>query len=171
MACLGDAQGMPAHDPDSRYGEEVEAEKPDHPMDTPAAEARFRQLMEWYQQERERQAANRYQMALDEDFYDGLQWSEQDIAELEARGQAAYVYNKVKPTIDWVIGTEKRTRIDFKVLPREEDDVDGAETKTKLLKYLSDVNKTPFHRSRAFSDQVKAGVGWLADGIRREPEA
>ena len=170
MAEFENVQAIAVHDPDSRYGEDVEAEKPDHPMDTPAAEARFRQLMEWYQQERERQAANRYQMALDEDFYDGLQWSEQDIAELEARGQAAYVYNKVKPTIDWVIGTEKRTRIDFKVLPREEDDVDGAETKTKLLKYLSDVNKTPFHRSRAFSDQVKAGVGWLEDGIRADPE-
>ena len=170
MAEFENQRAIAVHDPDSRYGADAEAEAPDNPMDSPAAGALFNKLMEWYQQERERQAANRYQMALDEDFYDGLQWSDEDIAELEARGQAAYVYNKVKPTIDWVIGTEKRTRIDFKVLPREEDDVEGAETKTKLLKYLSDVNKTPFHRSRAFSDQVKAGVGWLEDGIRANPE-
>jgi len=170
MAEFENVKAIAVHDPDSRYGSDMEAEAPDHPMDSPSAEATFRKLQEWYQQERERQAANRYQMALDEDFYDGLQWSEEDISELEARGQAAYVYNKIKPTIDWVIGTEKRTRIDFKVLPREEGDVDGAETKTKLLKYLSDVNKTPFHRSRAFSDQIKAGVGWLEDGIRADPE-
>ena len=170
MAEFENVKAIAVHDPDSRYGSDMEAEAPDHPMDSPSAEATFRKLQEWYQQERERQAANRYQMALDEDFYDGLQWSEEDITELESRGQAAYVYNKIKPTIDWVIGTEKRTRIDFKVLPREEDDVDGAETKTKLLKYLSDVNKTPFHRSRAFSDQIKAGVGWLEDGIRADPE-
>ncbi len=155
---------------DNRFGSDVDEENNNiHEMDRPTAENTFRKLQEWYQQERERQAANRYQMALDEDFYDGLQWSEDDIAVLEARGQAPYVYNKIKPTIDWVIGTEKRTRIDFKVLPREEDDVSGAETKTKLLKYLADVNKTPFHRSRAFADQVKAGVGWLEDGIRAEP--
>jgi hypothetical protein len=170
MSEFENVKAIAVHDPDSRYGSDMEAEAPDHPMDSPSAEATFRKLQEWYQQERERQAANRYQMALDEDFYDGLQWSEEDITELESRGQAAYVYNKIKPTIDWVIGTEKRTRIDFKVLPREEDDVDGAETKTKLLKYLSDVNKTPFHRSRAFSDQIKAGVGWLEDGIRADPE-
>ena len=118
MADFENVKAIQVHDPDSRYGVEPEDEKPDHPMDTPAACNLFNKLMEWYQQERERQAANRYQMALDEDFYDGLQWSEEDILELEARGQAAYVYNKIKPTIDWVIGTEKRTRIDFKVLPR-----------------------------------------------------
>lgn len=167
---IENVQVRPAHDPDARYGQDEPEQPTEHPLDTSVAHAKFTKLMDWYTQERERQAANRYQMALDEDFYDGLQWSEEDIQELADRGQAAYVYNKIKPTVDWVIGTEKRTRIDFKVLPREEDDVDGAETKTKLLKYLSDVNMTPFHRSQAFADQVKAGVGWLESGIRSDPE-
>jgi hypothetical protein len=89
-------------------------------------------------QERDRQSVNRMQMAVDEDFYDGLQWTEEDAAELIARGQAPLVFNKVKPTMNWMLGTEKRTRFDYKILPREESDVGGAEVKTKVFKYLSD---------------------------------
>ena len=32
------------------------------------------------------------------------------------------MFNEVKPTIDWIIGTERRTRVDYKILPREKDD-------------------------------------------------
>ncbi|HWQ39185.1 MAG TPA: hypothetical protein VNM24_11365 [Burkholderiales bacterium] len=140
-----------------------------HPLDTPEMKRRHKQLLEWYQQEREKQAANRYQMAIDQDFYDNLQWDERDIQELAERGQAALVYNVQATTVDWIIGTEKRTRVDFKVLPRAEDDVEAADVKTKVLKYLSDVNKTAYARSLAFADAVKVGVGWIEDGARGDP--
>ena len=120
-------------------------------------------LREWYEQEWQRQAANRYQMALDEDYYDSMQWTEEDAAELLNRGQAPLVFNEIKPTIGWMLGTERRTRIDYKVLARKKDDgaSENAESKTSLMKYLSDVNKAPFHRSLAFADAIKAGVGWI----------
>ncbi len=51
------------------------------------------------------------------------------------------MFNEVKPTIDWIIGTERRTRVDYKILPREKDDEALAEIKTKLMKYVSDANK------------------------------
>lgn len=140
-----------------------------HPLDSVEAQKRHKQLLEWYHQEREKQSANRYQMAIDQDFYDNLQWDEQDIAELEERGQAAYVFNEIAPTIDWIIGTEKRTRVDYRVLPREEEDVQTADLKTKTLKYLSDVNRTAFARSLAFADAVKVGVGWIESGVRQDP--
>jgi len=170
MSQFENVQTIPAHDPAIPQDPEGDAPVKTHPLDTDAGVQKQGKLMAWYTQEREKQAANRYQMALDEDFYDGLQWSEEEIQELAERGQAALVYNKIKPTVDWVLGTEKRTRIDFKVLPREEQDYQGAEDKTKLLKYLSDVNKAPFARSRAFADAIKAGVGWLEDGARGDPE-
>lgn len=126
-------------------------------------------LMNWYLQERDKQAENRYQMAIDEDFYDGLQWSDEDAQELMARGQAPLVFNQVKPTINWMLGTERRTRVDGKVLPREESDDEAAQVKTKLLKYLSDVNRTPFVRSAAWKSCVTAGLGWMEDYITRDP--
>lgn len=138
-------------------------------LETVDALRRLRKLEEWLEQERQRQAHNRYQMALDEDFFDGLQWSDEDAAALIERGQAPLVYNKVAPTVKWVTGTEKRTRIDWKVYPRSDDDAAAAEAKTKLLKYVQDVNKSAFARSQAFLEAMRAGVGWLECGIRADP--
>ena len=126
-------------------------------------------LMNWFLQERDKQGPNRVEMAIDEDFYDGLQWSDEDAEELMSRGQAPLVYNQVKPTINWLLGTERRTRVDGKVLPREESDEEGAETKTKLLKYLSDVNHTPFKRSEWWKSAIVAGLGWMEDSISKDP--
>jgi hypothetical protein len=126
-------------------------------------------LMNWLLQERSKQADNRAEQATDEDFYDGLQWSDEDVQALMERGQAPLVFNQIKPTINWMLGTERRTRIEGKVLPREEGDEEAAEVKQKLLKYLSDVNRTPWSRSRMFMSQIIAGLGWIEDCINPDP--
>jgi hypothetical protein len=128
-------------------------------------------LYAWFTEELSVQSANRYQQSIDADFYDSIQWSDEDAEELRQRGQAPLVINQIKPAVDWVIGTEKRTRVDFKVLPREADDTKGAEVKSKLMKYVHDVNRTEYVRSRAFADAVKTGIGWVETGIRQDPEA
>lgn len=169
---LSNVRGSSPFDDPTRMGGVAETpppEKPTHPLDTHEKRSLFNRLMEWHEQEWQRQAANRYQMALDADYYDAMQWSEDDAKILMERGQAPLVFNEIKPTIDWILGTERRTRIDYKVLPRRKDGGDDAEAKTKLLKYLSDVNKSPYQRSRAFADAVKSGLGWLEVGLRGDP--
>lgn len=127
-------------------------------------------LMSYYRQELDRQAENRFQMAIDEDYYDNIQWSEEEAEKLADRGQAPIVYNVIATSINWIIGSEKRGRTDFKILPREKEDTKAAELKTKLLKYLSDVNRLPFARSRAFEDAIKVGIGWMEDGAQDEDD-
>lgn len=140
-----------------------------HPLDNEASRALLRRLLEWFYYERDKQAHNRLEMAIDHDFYDNLQWNPDDAQELRDRGQIPLVYNEVAPMVDWIIGTERRTRVDWHVLPRTEDDVQMADVKRKALKWLSDVNRVPFNRSRSFEDCVKAGVGWIDDGVRDDP--
>lgn len=140
-----------------------------HPMDSEAAHAELRMLLQWWYYERDRQSANRLEMSMDHDFYDNLQWDPEDAATVRERGQMPLVYNEVAPMCDWLIGTERRTRVDWKVLPRTEDDVQLADVKTKVLKYVSDVNRVTFARSRAFADAIKGGIGWLDDGARDDP--
>jgi hypothetical protein len=164
----------PGEDYYRRQGQAMElnasiAEQPSNPLDDEPARKVHRRLLEWYWHERDRQAANRLEMAMDSDFYDNLQWDPQDAAELQSRGQMPLVYNEVAPMVDWIIGTERRARVDWRVLPRTEDDVQMADVKTKVLKYTADVNRVQFQRSRAFSDAVKVGVGWLDDGVRDDP--
>lgn len=133
----------------------------------------YQQLRSWFELEHMRQQVNRYQMALDTGYYDGEQWTFDEAAAIRARGQNPIVFNEIKPTIDWLIGTERRTRRDYKVLARNErtDEAQAdAELKTKLLKYLEDVNRVPFERSRAFDDAVKAGIGWIEVGVTADPE-
>ena len=123
----------------------------------------------WLYYERDRQVENRIEMALDHAFYDNEQWNTDDAAELRERGQIPLVFNEVAAVVDWLIGTERRSRVDWNVLPRNEDHVDIADVKTKTMKYVSDINKIAFNRSRAFSDAVKGGVGWLDMGARNDP--
>lgn len=140
-----------------------------HPMDAEPALVELRKLLEWYYNEKDIQSANRLEMSMDADFYDSLQWDPEDAQVLRDRGQMPLVYNEVAPMIDWLIGTERRTRVDWRVMPRTEDDVEMADVKTKLLKYNHDVNRVSYNRSRAFADAVKSGVGWIDDGVRDDP--
>lgn len=153
-----------------QQGSTVEPPPPASELDTDNAQELHRRLLSYYRQEIDRQSENRFQMAIDEDYYDNIQWSEDEAAQLKERGQAPIVYNVTAQSINWVIGSEKRGRSDFKILPREKEDAKPAELKTKLLKYLSDVNRLPFHRSRSFEDAIKVGIGWMEDGAQNEDD-
>lgn len=149
---------------DALYAGEDEA-PPEDALDSADSKELHGRLLGYYQRELDRQNDNRIQMAIDEDYYDNDQWTESDADELKERGQAAICYNVITQSINWVIGSEKRGRSDFKVLPRGKEDAKPAQKKTQLLKYLSDVNRTPFNRSRSFEDAVKVGVGWIESGV------
>lgn len=141
-----------------------------HPLDSEKMHEQHDTLMALYETELERQSENRLEQAIDEDFYDNIQWREEDAQVLRDRGQVPLVYNVISSSINWVIGTEKRGRSDYKILPRRKDAGKPAERKTQLMKYLSDVNRSPFHRSRAFEDAVKVGIGWIESGVQNEDD-
>lgn len=130
-----------------------------------ATQKKHSRLRSWLEHERDRQADNRAEMAIDGDFYDGLQFTEEEALEIESRGQAPNVYNETKVALDWIIGAEKRNRVDWRVLPREESDSEGATVRSKVLKYLSDVNRVPFMRSGAFAEAAISGLSWLEDSL------
>lgn len=143
---------------------------PANPLDSEANYELHKRLLSFYRQELDRQGENRFQMSTDEDYFDSIQWSEEEAQNLKDRGQAPIVYNVIATSVNWIIGTEKRGRTDFKILPREKEDTKPAELKTMLLKYISDVNRLPFSRSRAFEDAIKVGIGWLEDGAQDEDD-
>ena len=113
-----------------------------------------------YEYEREAQAEGRALRARDERFYDGHQFSDEEKQVYAERNQKPRTYNEIKPAVDWIIGSERRARSDWNVLPRTADDVEPAQLKTKLIKYVDDINKAKWVRSAAFEDCVKTGEGW-----------
>lgn len=150
--------------------QEEDYEEVEHKLDADDMVQLHSQLMARYENELDRQGDNRDLMARDEDFYDNEQWTEEDKAALKERGQMALVYNVISSSVNWVLGTEKRGRTDFKILPRRKAAGKPAERKTQLLKYLSDVNMTVFNFSRAFEDAVKVGIGWIEDGVQGDDD-
>lgn len=129
-----------------------------------------RRLMSFYRRELEIQGPNRYEQALDEDYYDGIQLSEEELQILHERGQPVTVYNVTAVSMNWIFGSEKRGRTDDKILPRGKEDSKAAERKSKYMKYLADVNRAGFHRSAGFEDAAKVGIGWLECGLQDEDD-
>lgn len=136
------------------------------------ATKRHEKRFSWFIAEAHRQANNRAQRARWERYYDSEQIDPAVRSEIEARGQTVVVFNEIKSTIDWLIGTERRQRIDFHVMPRDAIDREAskdAEVKSKVLKWLADVNRAGFERSQAFDDAMKSGLGWMEVGVRGDP--
>ena len=127
-------------------------------------------LMDCLQDERDRQAEERQQASIDEDFYDHLQWRQEDALVLMERGQAPLVFNQARQTIDWLAGTQERMRKDYKILGRERNDEKGAEIQTQVVKYTDDVNLTDHHVSKVFKQSAIGGLSWLEEGLNIEPD-
>lgn len=118
------------------------------------------------------QAKSRAKQALDADYFDDRQYmglTEDEIAELEERGQSFLQFNEIKPAVLWITGAEKRARFNWKIAPRSEDDVEPALRKTKLVRYIEDINNVNWKRSAAFEQMVKVGVGWTEVAYRPDP--
>lgn len=62
-------------------------EEPQRQREASSRADRFRQRKSWFATEMARQQANRYQMALDEDYYDSIQGTPDEAAAVRARGQ------------------------------------------------------------------------------------
>ncbi len=122
-------------------------------------------------QARIQQADNRMQMAIDEDFYDSIQMDINDIAILMDRKQPILTFNVIKDTVNWMLGTERRTRIDYAIRPRNSGDEKEAKVKEHIFKYDDDINHADYVSSQVFSSQVKAGLGWMEVGARNDGDS
>lgn len=95
----------------------------------------------------------------DRDYYDNEQWTADEKAKLIERGQAPIVINRIKPKIDFLLGTERQSRTDPQAFPRNPQDEDSAEAATDALRYVADCNDFDQCRSDAFENVLIEGTG------------
>ncbi|WP_420857391.1 hypothetical protein [Marivivens marinus] len=143
-------------------------------LDSTAIVSRHTALISHFFTELEIQNSNRRRRAEYESFYDGWgQWDPDDKEVLNYRGQVPLTFNVSATSVNWLLGTERRGRTDFRLLARRKEGTKAAEHKTSIMKYLSDVNRSEFGISRAFKDSTITGLGWLESGVQdadnREP--
>lgn len=138
-------------------------------LDGEEAKVIHNRLLSAYLHELDRQAENRMEMAADDDLYDHIQYTDEELAVYADRGQVPIVYNISQTTINWVLGSQRRSPTDYRVLPRKKDGAKAAEAKSQLLKHLSDTNRSEFEWSNAFASAVRVGLGWMETG-QGQPE-
>lgn len=102
------------------------------------------------------------------EYYDGEQWTEDEKAEIESRGQQPTVINTIQPTVDMVRSLEVERRIDIQVSGREGSDDKKATLLTALLKHVFDTSNFEYYHSESFREAVIGGRGWIELAIKAD---
>ena len=97
--------------------------------------------------------------ALSRDYYDGKQWTKEEIATLKQRGQAPIVFNRIKRKVDSILGVERNRRTDPKAYPRTPKDEQSADIVTQALRFVSDQTRLNNIFSGAFECGMIEGAG------------
>lgn len=92
-------------------------------------------------------------------YFDGKQWTDEEVAEIEARGQPVITDNKIKDKVEYLLGMERKTRTDPKAYPRNARDEASADAATDALRYVADDNMFNYVRSDASENMFIEGRG------------
>jgi hypothetical protein len=92
-------------------------------------------------------------------FVSGDQWSQEDLAKLQAEGRPAVTFNRTAPMVDAVSGLEINNRQSVRYYPREIGDVKPNEILTATADWIRDGSDTEDEESEAFKDAAICGVG------------
>lgn len=98
------------------------------------------------------------------DYYDGYQWTKAEETKILERGQHPTVVNRIQPKVNFVLGSEMRTRVDPRGYPRSEIHNIDAEIAEDLIRYVTDSNKFQLIRSAVVGETAIEGYsGCLLD--------
>jgi hypothetical protein len=100
------------------------------------------------------------------DYYDGFQWTADEIDALQKRKQPIVTANRIRPKVNSLIGFEKRQRTDPKAYPRtpkHEKDANGA---TDALRFVCDQNNFKQIHSDVAENLFIEGAGAACVGVK-----
>ncbi|MFZ2620342.1 MAG: hypothetical protein WAX89_05655 [Alphaproteobacteria bacterium] len=105
-------------------------------------------------------------------FYDGRQWSGEEVEKLAESGQPAIVINKIAAKVDNIAGTEVagRTRILYRSRSGEAQEEATARAVTDLALYVAERNDQALEVSGMFRAGLVTGIGWLDVGVEAAAE-
>tara|TARA_R110002012_G_scaffold5047_2_gene22974 strand:- start:5352 stop:7553 length:2202 start_codon:yes stop_codon:yes gene_type:complete len=97
----------------------------------------------------------------DKEFRLGRQWTKEQAATLEARGQAAIVVNRVHPAVETAKAMLTANRPSFRCAPREDSDRKVANVMSALLSYMYDISDGRTIIRQAIDDYYVMGIGYI----------
>ena len=91
-------------------------------------------------------------------YYRGDQWDSGDIDALQEQERPALTFNKILPTINYMLSEHMARRADIKFKPRRGADQDLADAMTRVYRQIADDNSMEWVEAQVFSD------GLIMDG-------
>jgi hypothetical protein len=93
------------------------------------------------------------------DFYDGEQWTAEEIRVLNDRKQPIVTINRIKPKVDTIIGTILEIPTDTKAYPKG-DRENEAENISQKFRQIEEDSNFDMQESEVAKDQQIDGIGW-----------
>ena len=115
--------------------------------------------VEWFEDWEESTRENQKKARRDRDYYDGHQWSADDLDRLKERHQPPLVKNYIAPKVNFICGEEIRKRIDPVARPRTPQHEDAARAATDALRYVEEEQKFDQVRSAVLRNMLVEGYG------------
>lgn len=117
------------------------------------------EMVQWFQDFEEATLDSRTEAEKHRDYYDGYQWTPNEIETLKHRMQPIVTFNRIAPKVDFVLGMEMTTRTDPRAYARNPGvDEDAAEAATDALRYIADVSGMDEEVSCAGNNLMVEGV-------------
>jgi len=102
-------------------------------------------------------------------YVNNIQWTAEEIAELNKRKQPVITDNRIKRKTDYFLGIERQTRTDPKAFPRTPEHEDGSNAVTDALRYICDNNDWDIERSEAFDSLIVEGIEGYSVPVAKLP--
>ena len=102
------------------------------------------------------------------DYYDGIQLTAEEQTELKKRQQPAVIFNRIAPKVDFLLGSERRTRTDPKAFPRTPNHDEAARVATEGIRYVQDNNNFDVMASDVFETGLIEGTGGISVEVNPE---
>lgn len=116
-------------------------------------------LVGWHDDWEERTRDDRDLSARDYDYYDGIQWTREEIDELNNRGQPVLTKNKIARKVNFILGDEADRGVDPVARPKTPQHEDDARAATDGLRATEETQGFDAIRSAMFKDLLVAGWG------------
>ncbi|MEM6533140.1 MAG: hypothetical protein AAF654_10975 [Myxococcota bacterium] len=127
-------------------------------------------LIRWFEQYESTMRGARRRSERDRDYYDGHQWTEAQLKELEKRGQPAIVINRIRSKVNIIRGTEVRTRTDPAAMPRTPAHEDSSHAITDALRFVSDNEDFPQKKGRVADEIIVEGVAAMIVDVEADED-
>lgn len=117
------------------------------------------QVVRWFEDWEQATHSWRMESERDRRYYDGIQWTADEIKDIEARGQPAIVNNRIFKKINFLLGMEVRNRADPKALPRTPAHDEDVTAITDALRYVCDDQDFDAVSSAVWANVLIEGYG------------